>query len=123
MTGDGKKGAGVDDEGLVAGSIVVEGSGVVDDDEGFVELGESIGRVVPDPEASLGDLPKGAVIPKVSPAPSQSELVRSGVWIWMNSLSYQSAPCFLPNLVLSHLLSSIPGIEDLYPDRREQEKY
>ena len=96
MTGDGKKGVGVDDEGLVAGSIVVEASGVADDDEAFMELEESMGRVVPDPEASLGDLPKGAVIPKVSPAPSQSELVSSGVWIWMNSLSCQSALSLLP---------------------------
>ena len=74
LTGDGKKGVGVDDEAVV----VVESGGV--DDGATVEVDESA-EDVPDPEGSVDDRPKGAVIPKVSPAPSQSELVSSGVWI------------------------------------------
>jgi hypothetical protein len=73
FTGDGKKGVGVEDEAVV----VVEGGGV--DDEAIVEVDESTGGDVPDPEVSVDSRPKGAVIPKVSPAPSQSELVSSGV--------------------------------------------
>ena len=61
-----------------------------------MELTASTEEVVLDPEASVGERPKGAVIPKVSPAPSQSELVSNGVWIWMNSLSCQSALFLLP---------------------------
>jgi hypothetical protein len=72
FTGDGKKGVGVDDEAVV----VVESGGV--DPDARVEVDEST-EDVPDPEGSVGDLPRGAVIPKVSPAPSQSELVSSGV--------------------------------------------
>jgi hypothetical protein len=73
FTGDGKKGVGVDDEAVA----VPEGGGF-DDDEAIGEFDEST-EDVPDPEGSVGDLPRGAVIPKVSPAPSQSELVSSGV--------------------------------------------
>jgi hypothetical protein len=44
-----------------------------------VEVNDSIEGMVPDPVGSVDDRPKGAVIPKVSPAPSQSELVSRGV--------------------------------------------
>jgi hypothetical protein len=90
FTGDGKKGVGVDDEAVV----VVESGGV--DDEAIVDVDESTEGDVPDPDGSVEDRPKGAVIPKVSPAPSQSELVSSGVWMWMNSLSYFISPRSLP---------------------------
>ena len=73
MTGEGKKGVGVDDE-----AVAVAVSGAVDD-EAVVEGEESTEGVGPDPESSVDDRPRGAVIPKVSPAPSQSELVSSGV--------------------------------------------
>jgi hypothetical protein len=73
FTGDGKKGVGVDDEAVV----VAESGGV--DDEAIVEVDDESTEDVPDPDGSVDDRPKGAVIPKVSPAPSQSELVSSGV--------------------------------------------
>lgn len=70
FTGVGKKGIGVEavvepevDEAAGADSV---GSPTVS--PAFADIADG-GRVV------------GAVIPKVSPAPSQSELVRSGVWI------------------------------------------
>jgi hypothetical protein len=69
LTGDGKKGVGVDDEAVVGGV----------DDEAIVDVDVSTGGDVLDPEVSEDDRPEGAVIPKVSPAPSQSELVSSGV--------------------------------------------
>ena len=90
FTGDGKNGVGVDDE-----AVVVAASGGVDD-EAIVDVDVSTEGDVPDPEASEDDRPKGAVIPKVSPAPSQSELVSSGVWMWMNSLSCIISPQSLP---------------------------
>jgi len=99
LTGEGKKGVGVDDE-----AVVVTGSGVVDD-EAIVGVDESTEGMEPDPDGSVDDRPEGAVIPKVSPAPSQSELVSSGVWIWINSLSCPLALVFmlLPPLPLSDL--------------------
>jgi len=72
LTGEGKKGVGVDDEAAVD----VESGGV--DNGATVEGDESV-EDVSDPGDSVDDLPRVAVIPKVSPAPSQSELVSSGV--------------------------------------------
>jgi hypothetical protein len=89
FTGEGKKGVGVDDEAVVGAASW----GVYD--EAIVEVDEST-EDVPDPDGSVDDRPKGAVIPKVSPAPSQSELVSSGVWMWMNSLSCIISPRSLP---------------------------
>jgi hypothetical protein len=82
LTEDGKKGVGVDDESVVEESIVVpEDEGV--DAEAIVGVVVSTEGMVPDPDGSVDGsvdgLPIGAVIPKVSPAPSQSELVSSGV--------------------------------------------
>jgi len=76
FTGDGKKGVGVDEAVVVAGSGVVVVVVVVDGDDE-----ESTEGMEPDPGASVDDRPRGAVIPKVSPAPSQSELVSKGVCI------------------------------------------
>ena len=72
----------------------MESGGV--DDGAIVEGDESTEGDVLDPEASVDDRPRGALIPKVSPAPSQSELVSSGVWMWMNSLSCIISPRSLP---------------------------
>jgi hypothetical protein len=108
FTGDGKKGVGVDDEAVV----VAESGGV--DDEAIVDVDESTEGDVPDPDGSVEDRPKGAVIPKVSPAPSQSELVSKGVCIWMNSLSYTVSSEHFTLYLLSYprtLLSSLVSFQ------------
>ena len=110
LTGEGKKGVGVDDE-----AVAVAVSGVVDD-EAIVGVDESTEGNVPDPDGSVDDRPKGAVIPKVSPAPSQSELVSSGVWIWINSLSYTISPHSLP---ITCPPSSLPRTTSC-PQKQEQ---
>jgi len=107
LTGVGKKGvdAVAEDEAVeagVGGPILDEAAaGSIEvDDEPILDswVGEG-GELPRDPHGRL----KGAVIPKVSPAPSQSELVRRGVWIWTNSLSYESALVSLDTSTLSGL--------------------
>ena len=74
MTGVGKKGVGV--------GVGVEA--VVEPEEDEAGGADSVGPPMISPAfADIEDEGRveGAVIPKVSPAPSQSELVKSGVWI------------------------------------------
>lgn len=74
FAGVGKKGAGADDEAK-AKPVDVDDEAEADGSCTGVDA-----SVDPEVVASFDDgRPKGAVIPKVSPAPSQSELVSNGV--------------------------------------------
>jgi hypothetical protein len=85
FTGVGKNGVGVEDEAVAgwSGFVEVEAEDEVEyesadlDDEAIGES-EGVGAIDPAVASDVGR-PAGAVIPKVSPAPSQSELVSSGV--------------------------------------------
>lgn len=75
-----------------------------DDDEAEAEGAEE-----DEDEASKGDVGSrlagspGAIIPKVSPAPSQSELVSNGVWTWIKSFSYNRSATLRRILVVPPL--------------------
>ena len=76
FTGVGKKGVGV--------GVGVGVEAVVEPEEDEAGGADSVGWLIVSPAfADIADEGRvvGAVMPKVSPAPSQSELVRSGVWI------------------------------------------
>jgi protein involved in temperature-dependent protein secretion len=87
LTGVGKKGSGSETETEAVGEVEVE-VGKADDGEAEEEVeGDEEEASKVEVGSRLAGSP-GAIIPKVSPAPSQSELVSNGVWIWINSFSY-----------------------------------